>query len=74
MFEEDPVRKAAMGTDGTRVSRHRLYTLTVGTVLTLVGVWLLWEMHDDFGAMFTGFVSLPFVGVGLHYLLGDSPF
>jgi hypothetical protein len=63
-----------MGTVGTRVSRHRLYTLAVGTVLIFVGVWLLWAMHDDFGPMFTGFVSLPFVGVGLHYLLGDSPF
>jgi hypothetical protein len=63
-----------MGTAGTRISRERAYTLVVGTVLTLVGVWLLWEMHDDFGAMFTGFVSLPFIGVGVHYLLGDSPF
>ncbi|WP_246983425.1 hypothetical protein [Halorientalis marina] len=56
------------------VSRERAYTLVVGTVLTLVGCWLLWEMHDDFGLVFTGFVSLPFVGVGLHYLMGESPF
>jgi hypothetical protein len=56
------------------VSRERVYTLAVGTVLTVVGCWLFWEMHDDFGLLFTGFVSFPFVGVGLHYLGGESPF
>lgn len=63
-----------MGTQRAAVSRQRAYTLAVGTVLTAIGIWLLWEMHDDFGAMFTGFVSLPFIGVGLHYLMGESPF
>jgi hypothetical protein len=63
-----------MGSACTQVTQERVYTLAVGTVLTLVGVWLLWTMHDDFGATFTGFVSLPFIGVGLHYLLGESPF